>query len=339
MTRFLLDHGADPSITGWPVGWPSEATPLLMAVKKGNAETLELLLASGAELRPNKIGLDQLEIAQLTNAYSAVLNVFRQQGYLNHEFNMGYSSLLHYLSGSASPQVMAPILMIQSAASALTGETTPMQAYSTVFPVRDLRRGCAYRKGLIVFAFEARKSGIDLFADAEFCENFVNSWSAARFELASSIISKLVDLGVSDINFFYAVSSFLDNEDENTLKHGETVFETLIASSPRGAARAASGALLNEMMLRSYRHGRLRPVVKALLAIFHPENQIKRSFRSWGFPKNPQDPSNIFVLPQDIASLVMSHLHSAPSDPEFREKAMEKLSQIMERTPHRSFFY
>lgn len=324
MTQVLLDNGADPNVSR-----SDGITPLLTAVLNSEPETVALLLGRGADLRPDKFGRDPLEQALVTESSSrdALISVFVQQGYVTKQVASGYSALSSHMHVNALRTVMEPITMIKAAASALTPETTPMEAYNTVFPVPDLRGGSMYRKGLIAFAFEARKGGIDLFLDFAFRENFLISWSESRIELVSSIISKLVILGCSDVNFFYTVSSYLENADENMLRHCETVLKTLIASSLSEATRS----LLNEMMVESFRCGRLHAVVEALSAIFDEEEPVKRSLRSWGFRRNAQDPSSMFELPPDLVGLVMSHLYISPSDPRFKEKAMGELLEATSR--------
>lgn len=320
MTKLLLDNGADPNITGWS----DESTPLFQAVKGDQADIVRLLLNRGADLRPNMYGRDPLESA-VFDKHEAALAVFVEMEYITAAVVKGYLDIGWYClfvstgrtdtprAIDALQAVMGPITMIKSVVSALT-RTSPMQAYNEAYPVLGSRQGAFYQRGLIAFSFEARKGGIDLFSDAEFRQTFDNVWSESKIRMVSSIISRLAYLGCSDVNFFYFVSPFLADADEDMLRHAETAFNFLAAS------RASDGAaILNRMIANSQRFG-LRPVVKALFSIYLEEQEIKRSLRP-----------TIIELPEVLIDLVLTQANGGPSDPSFQAKAMQKLDQAIGR--------
>ena len=208
----------------------------------------------------------------------------------------------------------------------------PIHAYNQIYPALETQ-GLSYEEGLITLAFEARKVGVDLFSD-----HSPQGWDEEKIRMVSSIIGDLVYLGCTELNFFYTVAPFLASADEDMLKHAAAAF-TFLATT-RGDIqenerfRATNGEILNEMIERSNHLG-LRPVVKALFAIYHEEQQIMTSLRIWQFPQRqqttgPSQQSSLTIqgLPQAIIDLVMSH-ENGPFNPAFKAKAMQKLTQAI----------
>ena len=329
--QLLLENGANPNISCGRNG----NTPLFNAVLDNRPDVVRILLDHGADLRPNFWGRYPIEFA-LKRTRIGVIDAFVEDGIIfDFEIPPSLSPEVQnrLILGGASntgnaddvlARLMAPITAIKSAVATLP-ETDALEAFGQIDEVLQFSGFKVYTRceSLIAFAFEARKNGINVFGENPIRDRSVNTWTQERFRMVSSIITALVYLECSDVNFFYTVSPFLAEADEDMLRHAETAFKFLagsLAEMPQSAVseekRATRGAILNEMIARSNHHG-LRPVVKALFAIYHEEWQIMRTFRLWG-------------LPRALSDLVINQDHG-PSNPGFKAKAMRKLMQAIRR--------
>ena len=339
LTKFLIEHGADPNFSKPPL----LRTRLIVAVQDDRRDIIRLLLDHGADLRPDHAGLTPLDLA-ISSGQPALVDLLVEAGAVKDlpvparaQNNQGMMRRL--ILGGASNSVvsltfyqelMRPINMIKSAVPALANNE-PMQAYNQAY--LGLRRNYqTFTKALLTFAFLARKEGgMDLFSDPEVRGGFF--MYEKKLGMLASIVNDLAYLGCSDLNFFYTVAVFLLEADEDMLRHAEAAFKFLAGSfgSPQEKERhrATNGAILNEMIERSNHIG-LRPVVKALFTIYHEESQIRRSFRSWGFQSVPRDSSTTQVLPDSLIDLVMSY-DNGIFNPQFKAKAMQKLTQAIRR--------
>lgn len=302
LTQFLLENGADPNIASAA----DQKTALYVAVQGSRDQNIaKLLVDHGADLRPDAHGVTPLELA-ITQGKTFLVELFIEAGLVRgidipaSVVNRDHQRRL-LLAGARNTgvadltlhELMSPILAVQEALG------------NGMYPAVDGR-------DLVAYAFEAHKAG----ANAEF-----PGWSDSKQRLVSSIISELVNLGCSELNFYYSVAPFLADADEDMLRHTETAFKYLggsLAGFPEtnratmDVVRRTNGEILNEMIQRSSRFG-LRPVVKALFSIYHEEWQVMRVLRRK-------------ELPKDVLGLVMSQ-----DNGNLKSKAMQKLMQAIRR--------
>lgn len=322
----MLEHGADPNIASRN----AYLSRLWFAVKDDELEIARLLLDHGADLGSGN-GPNPLWTAVVESKFHFI-DLFVEAGLVKDlnipPFVDDREILFRLILGGAKntlmlQEMMQRITLIKSAVS-----DASMRMYNQIYPALQAQ-GYTYEQGLIAFAFEARKGGVDLFNDDR-----PQEWAEERTRMVSSIIVELVYLGCTDVSFFYSVSPFLASADEGMLKHAETAYRFLAGSlgnpQEKEKHRSAYGAILNEMIQRSSHVG-LRPVVKALFKLYHEEWKVKRSLQSWGFAKDPQDPTTIRGLPEGVLDLVMGH-DNGPFNTNFKAKAMRELSQAIRRT-------
>ena len=293
VVNFLIDNGADVNAQ---TSWTTEPYPLNCALETRRFEMAEGLIQRGA----------------FRGLYEA------------HVFSMKSDERMREF---LMPKLMAPITAIRSAVST----TDSIQAFEAVYPTVQAI-GFSYEQGLIAFAFESLRGGVDLFKNVQFHDNLINVWSEERVKMIASIISKLVYFGCSDLSVFYSISNFIANEDDDMLRHTETALKYLAGShteSPQATPeerenyRTVNGAILNEMIEFS-KHLGFRPVVKALFAMYH---QDWKTMRTLGvkLAKGPVD-------------LVISY-ENGPFNSKFRAKVMRKLKEATRRIGRGLFLF
>lgn len=331
ITKLLLENGADPNILLSNDG----ETALHIAASRGRREIVRLLIEYGADLRRNRWLKTPLDVVLATQDV-LTLQVFVEAGYMKDyeiprclPFSMQRALLLFGAKNTfgtgnhAFENLMVPIRWAQSEV-ALLAQKTP-----TDFSVECTSYPGIHVQGVIHFAFEAVKQGIDLMNDARLCEDFVIAWSGEKTRIILSIIDELVYLGCTDLGFYYSVAPFLVSEDVGTLKRAETAMKFLAGAfvdnmEERAKHRAGNSAILNEMIQMSATIG-FRPVVKALYGIYRKESQILYSLTHWGY-RAP----NVRQLPEDIVNFIVGP-ERGPFYPGFKAKAMRKLFQAMRR--------
>lgn len=329
ITKLLLEYGANPNTAS-----PDGTTRLLGAVLDNRPDIVRLMLDYGADPRPNTRAIDPVRLAMNLDRISCLFALV-EAGYVKGlEIPADLDSLVQrvLILGGASNTgnaevgmtfLMRPITVMQPLVSSFL-EYNSLQGFETLFPSAEAMAGFLSPQldyqGFIALAFEARKAGADLLNHPPIRASLVPVWTEPKLNLVSSMISESIDLECTELNFLYTVAPFLASATEDMLSHTLTAFNFLTrtlanvgkaTAEERQQARTANGPILNEMIERSHRIG-LRPVVKALFAVYSEEWQNRRIFESKGLPQGPVE-------------LVVDTVTSS------KDKAMRKLMQAMRR--------
>ena len=331
LTKFLLESGADPNFASQSL----QSTRLMIAVLDYRSDMVRLLLDHGADLRPDRRGITPLN-EFINRCDPRDYNLAPAKGMQCHKITDAFVEAGFAKNFRIPPHTYVEIterLLLGGAANTVDSDAVYQELMRPITEIKSMLSGSTGTdaigealseygaSGLLTLAFQARKEGIDVLSDAQFGER----WTERRIRMLSSIISQLVLLECTDLNFYYVVAHFLADADEDMLQHAETAFKFLAGSlgvhRSRDGIRTTNGAILNEMIERSGHYG-LRPVVKAIFALYHEESQLVNSARPWGFRQQE--------LPDVLVDLVMSH-DDRLSSTTLKARAMHKLMQAIRR--------
>ena len=265
---FLIAHGAKVDHLS-----NSGISALLIAAQSGKSNVVDLLILNGADVNLGSPIRDAVLSSRLNLALiKSLILAGADPNVIDHAHWEQYVE-----------PIMRPVTLIQEFARSGTS------------PIGQEVSGISTIQSMIAFAFEAKKSGRDIFAEADVLQFLhVQQWTMSKIEMIKSITHQLVLLKCTDLSVIYIVAPFLISSDDDAIKRFEIGLKFLTNSikdlmSTTGSVHRQSlveytGPILNGMIHRASPLG-LRPVVKALYTIYWETFKGQLSLRGLRIPE------------------------------------------------------
>jgi len=272
---------------------------LILASEKGHIKVVELLIAHGAEI-------DHLDNdGKSPLFYAGRVGVLVGDFLIAHGANVDtvfemWNQVLIFVKSlilaGADPNVIDHAQWEQYVETIMRPVTLIQEyARSGAIPIGQEVSGISPIQSLIPFAFEAKKSGRDIFAEADVLQFLHDQkWTMSKIKMIKSIIHQLVLLKCTDLSVIYIVAPFLDSSDDDMIRHFEIGLKFLTNSIPdlmsttgsvhRQSLVEYTGPILNAMIHRASPLG-LRPVFVALYTIYRETVKGQLSLKGLRIPE------------------------------------------------------